>query len=36
VLTAPPVLGQHTNSILEKDLGFSPSEMAGMRAASAI
>jgi formyl-CoA transferase/CoA:oxalate CoA-transferase len=36
VRTAPPVLGQHTDSILEKDLGFSPSEIAGMRAASAI
>jgi formyl-CoA transferase/CoA:oxalate CoA-transferase len=36
VRTAPPVLGQHTDSILEKDLGFSPSEIAGMRAARAI
>jgi crotonobetainyl-CoA:carnitine CoA-transferase CaiB-like acyl-CoA transferase len=36
VRSAPPVLGQHTESILRDDLGFSAADIAAMRSAGAI
>ena len=36
VRTAPPVLGQHTDAILEKDLGFDAREIARLREERAI
>jgi crotonobetainyl-CoA:carnitine CoA-transferase CaiB-like acyl-CoA transferase len=36
VRAAPPVLGQHTDSILERDLGYSTAEIAALRAQKAI
>ena len=36
VRTPPPALGQHTATILEKDLGFTQSEIESLRMAGAI
>ena len=36
VRSAPPVLGQHTESILRNDLGFSAADIVAMRSAGAI
>jgi crotonobetainyl-CoA:carnitine CoA-transferase CaiB-like acyl-CoA transferase len=36
IRTAPPVLGQHTNTVLSSDLGFGPDEIASLRAAHVI
>jgi formyl-CoA transferase len=31
VKTAPPTLGQHTDAVLERDLGFSAGAIAALR-----
>ena len=36
VRTAPPMLGQHTDDILAKEVGLSPAEISALRAAGAI
>ena len=36
VRTGPPVLGEHTDAILGKDLGFSAAEIAELRASGAV
>jgi crotonobetainyl-CoA:carnitine CoA-transferase CaiB-like acyl-CoA transferase len=36
VRTAPPTLGQHTDAVLQTDLGMSPSELATLRASRVI
>ena len=36
VRTAPPTLGQHTDAILTGDLGFTPDDVARMRADGAV
>jgi crotonobetainyl-CoA:carnitine CoA-transferase CaiB-like acyl-CoA transferase len=36
IRTAPPTLGQHTDAVLQKDLGLSAAEISALRDAAAI
>jgi crotonobetainyl-CoA:carnitine CoA-transferase CaiB-like acyl-CoA transferase len=36
VRSAPPLLGQHTRDVLERDLGFEPAEIARLAGEGAI
>jgi succinate--hydroxymethylglutarate CoA-transferase len=36
IRTAPPTLGQHTDAVLQKDLGLSAAEISALREAAAI